>query len=235
VPVVEDAAEALGAIYKGESPGTRGRFGVFSFNGNKIITTSGGGMLVSADALAIEHARFLATQARDPAPHYQHSELGFNYRLSNLLAALGRGQLRHLAQRVAARRATFAFYAEALDGVSGLSFMPEAPNGRATRWLTAIEIDPHEFGAAAEDVRSHLERFDIEARPVWKPLHLQPLFAGARSVGGKVAEGLFARGLCLPSGSDLTDSERGRVVETLLGTPRSVRRGRAARERGAAS
>jgi pyridoxal phosphate-dependent aminotransferase EpsN len=233
VPVVEDAAEALGAVYKGESPGTRGRFGVFSFNGNKIITTSGGGMLVSPDAAAIEHVRFLATQARDPAPHYQHSLCGFNYRLSNVLAAIGRGQLRHLPQRVAARRNAFAFYAEALGGVPGISFMPEAPYGLSTRWLTAIEIDPREFGATTDDVRRHLEKANIEARPVWKPLHMQPLFAGARCAGGTVAEGLFARGLCLPSGSSLTDSERARVVETLLATPRRVRAGR--RARGAAS
>jgi dTDP-4-amino-4,6-dideoxygalactose transaminase len=221
VPLVEDAAEALGARYKGRSPGTRGRFGVFSFNGNKIITTSGGGMLVSPDPEEIERVRFLASQARDPAAHYEHSTVGFNYRMSNVLAAIGRGQLQVLAERVAARRRTFAFYADALRGVPGLSLMPEAPYGQASRWLTVIQIDPMTFGATPEDVRLNLERANIESRPVWKPMHLQPLFARSRTVGGAVAEGLFRNGLCLPSGSALTDAERTRVVETLLATART--------------
>ena len=229
VPVIEDAAEALGARYRGKSPGARGAFGAFSFNGNKIITTSGGGMLVSRDRRAIERARFLAAQARDPAPHYEHSALGFNYRLSNILAALGRAQLRRLPQRVAARRRTFALYKDALGGTPGLSFMPEAPYGASSRWLSVLQVDPDAFGATADDVRRHLEAANIEARPVWKPLHLQPLFAGCRTVGGGVAEDLFRHGLCLPSGSSLRDDERARVVETLLATPRtrSRRRGRA--------
>jgi dTDP-4-amino-4,6-dideoxygalactose transaminase len=220
VPLVEDAAEALGAGYKGRSPGTRGRFGVFSFNGNKIITTSGGGMVVSPDPEEIERIRFLASQARDPAPHYEHSTVGFNYRMSNVLAAIGRGQLQVLTDRVAARRRTFAFYAAALRHVAGLSFMPEASYGQASRWLTVIQIDPREFGATPEDVRLNLERAKIESRPVWKPMHVQPLFAQSRTVGGAVAEDLFRHGLCLPSGSALTDAERTRVVETLLATPR---------------
>ena len=225
VPLVEDAAEALGAGYRGRSPGTLGRFGAFSFNGNKIITTSGGGMLVSADGNEVERVRFLATQARDPAPYYQHSTAGFNYRMSNVLAAIGRGQLRVLPARVAARRRNFALYAEALGPVPGLRLMPEAPYGRASRWLSVVEIDPSEFGATAEDVRRHLEAGNIEARRVWKPMHLQPLFAHARRVGGAVAERLFRSGLCLPSGSSLTDAEHARVVETLLATPRTrVRR-----------
>lgn len=226
VALIEDAAEALGARYKGRSPGSRGVFGFFSFNGNKIITTSGGGMLVGADATQIEHARFLASQARDPAPHYQHSSLGFNYRLSNVLAAIGRGQLRNLHDRVTARRANFAFYREALDGVPGVSFMPEAPRSEASRWLTVLQIDAGEFGATPEEIRRHLEAANIEARPVWKPMHAQPLFAGARCVGGAVADRLFQRGLCLPSGSALDDAQRTRVVETLLDTPRSRRRAR---------
>jgi pyridoxal phosphate-dependent aminotransferase EpsN len=229
VPLVEDAAEALGARYRGRTPGTFGRFGAFSFNGNKIITTSSGGMLVSPDGAEIEHVRFLASQAREPAPYYEHKDVGFNYRMSNILAAIGRGQLRVLTERVAARRRTFAFYARALGAVPGLSFMPEAPFGQASRWLTVIQVDREAFGASAEEIRRHLERANIEARPVWKPMHLQPLFRRNRTVGGSVSERLFRRGLCLPSGSSLTDAERLRVVETLLATPRArLRRGQVA-------
>ncbi|HEY7512845.1 MAG TPA: aminotransferase class I/II-fold pyridoxal phosphate-dependent enzyme [Vicinamibacteria bacterium] len=223
VALVEDAAEALGATYRGRSPGTFGLFGAFSFNGNKIITTSGGGMLVSRNASEIEKVRFLASQARDPAPHYEHSTIGFNYRMSNVLAAIGRGQLRLLAERVTARRRNFSFYEEALGGVPGISFMPEASYGRSSRWLSVIQVDPVEFGATAEDVRLHLLRSRIESRPVWKPMHLQPLFAECRRVGGSVAEHLFHRGLCLPSGSALTERERLEVVESLLATPRARR------------
>jgi pyridoxal phosphate-dependent aminotransferase EpsN len=189
-----------------------GRFGILSFNGNKIITTSGGGALVSHDGEAIRKARFLATQARDPAPHYEHSTVGYNYRLSNILAAIGRGQLAVLEHRVAARRRNFAAYAEALSDVPGLEFMPEAAYGTSTRWLTCLTIDPEAFGADREVVRLALEADDIEARPVWKPMHAQPLFAGCRFRGNGVGSRLFERGLCLPSGSDLTDSERGRVI-----------------------
>jgi pyridoxal phosphate-dependent aminotransferase EpsN len=226
VALVEDAAEALGAEYRGRSPGTYGAFGAFSFNGNKIITTSGGGMLVSKDPGEIERVRFLATQARDPAPHYEHSTMGFNYRMSNVLAAIGRGQLRVLSARVAARRRNFALYAEALSSRPGLSFMPEAPHGSPSRWLTVILVDPRRFGATAEDVRLHLERANIESRPVWKPMHLQPLFQAARRVGGATAEHLFRHGLCLPSGSALTDDERARVIDALLETPRRAERHR---------
>jgi pyridoxal phosphate-dependent aminotransferase EpsN len=228
VPLIEDAAEALGATYRGVSPGTRGRFGAFSFNGNKIITTAGGGMLVGQDPAEIEEVRRLASQARDPAPHYEHSRLGFNYRMSNVLAAIGRGQLSVLGQRVAARRRNFAVYEKALGRVPGLSFMPEAPYGLASRWLTVVRIDPTEFGATAEDVRQHLERANVESRPVWKPMHLQPLFAKCRRVGGRVAEDLFRQGLCLPSGSALADRDRDRVIEAFLATPRKrARRGQA--------
>ncbi len=210
IPVIADAAEALGATYRGRMAGTFGLMGVFSFNGNKIITTSGGGMLVSDDAQLVERARFLATQARDPAPHYQHSVLGFNYRLSNVLAAIGRGQLRALPDRIAARRRNFEVYREMLGGLPGITFMPHASYGRPNYWLTCITIRPEAFGATREDVRRALEAENIEARPVWKPLHLQPVFAGCRARGGAVAEEIFEFGLCLPSGSSLTleDLER---------------------------
>jgi pyridoxal phosphate-dependent aminotransferase EpsN len=188
---------------------------VFSFNGNKIITTSGGGMLVSADPELVARARFLATQARDPAPHYEHSVLGHNFRLSNLLAAVGRAQLRVLGERVAARRRNFELYREALGDLPGVGFMPEAPYGRATRWLTCVVLDPEELGATREDVRLALEAEDIEARPVWKPMHLQPVFAGADVRGGEVAARIYEQGLCLPSGSSLTEGDLGRVVEVV--------------------
>jgi pyridoxal phosphate-dependent aminotransferase EpsN len=215
VALVEDAAEALGATYRGRAPGTVGQVGIYSFNGNKIITTSGGGMLVSADEALVAHARKLATQARDPAPHYEHSEVGYNYRLSNVLAAIGRGQLRLLEERVAARRRNFELYAEALGELPGLAFMPEAPWGRSTRWLTCITLDPLEFGADREAIRLALEAEDIESRPVWKPMHLQPVYRGAARVGGAVAEELFDRGLCLPSGSSLSISDLERVVAVI--------------------
>jgi pyridoxal phosphate-dependent aminotransferase EpsN len=224
VPLVEDAAESLGATYAETSPGAHGVFGAFSFNGNKIITTSGGGMLVGSDPEEMARVRFLASQARDPAPHYQHSTHGYNYRMSNVLAAIGRGQLRALPLRVAARRMVFSLYKEALHGTPGIRFMPEAPYGRCSRWLTVIQVDPEEFGATAEDIRLYLESRDIESRPVWKPMHLQPLFARARRVGGAVAEELFRRGLCLPSGSALTEGDIDRVVRALLATPRTQRR-----------
>jgi pyridoxal phosphate-dependent aminotransferase EpsN len=223
VPLVEDAAEALGATYRGRAPGVFGRAGIFSFNGNKIITTSGGGMLVSDDAHLIEHARKLATQARDPAPHYQHSEVGYNYRLSNILAAIGVAQLEVLEERVEARRRNFAFYQEALAGVPGIEWMPESPWGRHTRWLTCLTVDPAEFGASAETLRRTLESRGIEARPVWKPMHMQPVFSACDRIGGEVAADLFRRGLCLPSGSNLTDGELNRVAQAIrdvAGAPR---------------
>ena len=223
VPLLEDAAESLGASYGQTSPGTHGAFGAFSFNGNKIITTSGGGMLVGSDPEEIEKVRFLASQARDKAAHYEHSTHGYNYRMSNVLAAIGRGQLQALPLRVAARRRIFSLYEEALGGVPGITFMPEAPYGRGSRWLTVIQVDPTEFGATAEDIRLCLERHNIESRPVWKPMHLQPLFAHARRVGGAIAEKLFHRGLCLPSGSALAQGDIARVVGALLATPRSAR------------
>lgn len=220
IALIEDAAEALGATYKGRAPGTFGRAGIYSFNGNKIITTSGGGMLVSPDPALVAHARTLATQAREPAPHYEHREVGYNYRLSNVLAGIGRGQLAVLAERVAARRRNFAFYVDAVGGLPGLAFMPEAPWGTHSRWLTCLTIDPTEFGADREAVRLALEAGNIEARPVWKPMHLQPVFSAHERCGGTVAEDLFTRGLCLPSGSSLSPRDLARVAELIQRTHR---------------
>lgn len=219
VPLIQDSAEALGASYKGHKVGTQGRCAIFSFNGNKIITTSGGGMLVSSDAALIERARFLATQARDPAPHYQHSAVGYNYRLSNVLAGIGRGQLRVLPERIAARKGNFEQYKAAFEGVVGIEMMPIAPYGEPNYWLTVVVIDPMKFGRSSEEVRLALAAHNIEARPVWKPLHMQPVFAQYRVRGGRVAESIFARGLCLPSGSKLTQTEIDRICAIILNAP----------------
>ena len=220
VLIIEDAAEALGASYRGRHAGALGDLGVLSFNGNKIITTSGGGMLLSDSAQWIERARFLATQARDPAPHYQHSCIGYNYRMSNLLAAVGRGQLRVLDQRVARRRDNNAFYRQALADLPGIDFMPQAGYGQPTCWLTCITVDPTLFNATREQIRVRLEQHDIEARPVWKPMHQQPVFSDCRARLSGVADRLFDQGLCLPSGSSLTDEDRARVAELVRTTPR---------------
>jgi len=220
VPLIEDAAEALGARCNDKPAGGFGDCAIFSFNGNKIITTSGGGMLVSEDDAFVDRARHLATQARDPAPHYQHSEIGFNYRMSNVLAAIGRGQLKVLDDRVRARRANFDHYFCELSDLPGISFMPEAPYGRSTRWLTCLTVDPTRFGATREDIRLALEAVHIEARPVWKPMHLQPVFEKCRVRGGAVAERLFELGLCLPSGSNLSVEDRERVISTVKGCMR---------------
>lgn len=218
VPLIEDAAEALGATYRHKAPGSYGRAGIFSFNGNKIITTSGGGMLVSDDKTLIDHARKLATQAREPAPHYQHNEIGYNYRLSNILAGIGLGQLQALEERVQARRANFHSYQQALAHLPGIQFMPEASWGRHTRWLTVLTIDPTQANCTRETVRLALEAHNIEARPVWKPMHLQPIFAMYPAIGGSVAESLFENGLCLPSGSNLTVAERQRIIDIITAT-----------------
>jgi len=227
VPVIQDSAEAIGATYKGRKAGAQGGLGVFSFNGNKIITTSGGGMLVSDDEQLIERARFLATQARDPAPHYQHSVVGFNYRMSNVLAAIGRAQLRALPERIAARRRNLEAYRAALGTVPGIDFMPVAPHGAGNCWLTCITIDPARFGATREDVRLALEAHNIESRPVWKPLHLQPVFAGCRVRGGDFAASVFERGLCLPSGSRLSTADLERVCALILATAQRTKEGTA--------
>lgn len=215
VTPIEDAAEALGATYRGKPAGTLADVGCFSFNGNKIITTSGGGMLVTENAKWAEHVRHLATQARDPALHYQHSQVGYNYRLSNLLAAVGRGQLAVLDDRVARRRANFDFYRSALGDLPGIEFMPEASFGRATRWLTCLLIDPQLYGVSPADICTALAAEQIEARPMWKPMHQQPVFADSRMRNRSVADDLFRRGLCLPSGSSMTQSDLQRVTETL--------------------
>jgi pyridoxal phosphate-dependent aminotransferase EpsN len=215
VPVIEDAAEALGASYRGRPAGSFGNVAALSFNGNKIITTSGGGALVTDNEAWAERARFLATQARDPAPHYQHSEIGFNYRMSNVLAALGRSQLSDLERRVRIRREHNRAYREALGGLPGVGFMPEAEGHFSTFWLTCLTIDPDEAGVDREQIRLHLETLDIESRPAWKPMHLQPVFADCKSYGGDVAGRLFANGLCIPSGSTLSSDDRQRVIEGL--------------------
>jgi len=212
IPLIEDAAEALGGSYGERAAGSIGRFGIFSFNGNKMITTSGGGMLVSADGEAVARARKLASQAREPAAHYEHAELGYNYRLSNLLAAVGRAQLRQLDARVAARRRIAERYMTSLEDLPGVGWMPEAPWGRHARWLSVMTIDTEEVGVTPEEIRLALEAENIEARPVWKPMHLQPAFRGAPTFGGGVAEALFRGGLCLPSGSSLSEAEQERVV-----------------------
>lgn len=220
VPILEDAAESLGATYKGRHSGTFGRLGAFSFNGNKIITTSGGGMLVSEDAALIEKARFLATQARDPAPHYQHSEIGFNYRMSNILAGVGRGQLKVLQERVAARRAIFETYRQALSDIDALEWMPEPEWSFSSRWLTAATVR-EDAPMSADDLIRQLASEMIEARPVWKPMHLQPVFAGCEFISGSdepVSDRLFRTGICLPSGSNMTAKQIDWVITTLRRT-----------------
>ena len=220
IPVVEDAAEALGATYHGAFAGKFGAMGIFSFNGNKIITTSGGGMLVSDNEENITRARFLSQQARDSAPHYEHSHIGYNYRLSNLLAALGRGQLEHLDEKVEKKRTINKFYRNALGNLPGIEFMPEAPYGKSNCWLTVILVSPKEFGADREAVRLALEAENIESRPIWKPMHLQPVFKDCRVLGGSVSEDLFQRGLCLPSGTQMTEEDLERVVKVIKGCHR---------------
>jgi len=222
VPLIEDAAEALGATCGARRAGAFGRCAAFSFNGNKIITTSGGGMLVSDDRTVVDRARYLATQARDPAPHYEHSETGFNYRLSNLLAALGRAQLAGLADKIARRRAIRARYENELGAWRGLRFLPEAVYGQSNAWLTCLTIDTSAFGASREEVRLHLESRNIEARPVWKPMHLQPVFRHCRVRGGAVSARLFETGLCLPSGSGLSIDQQGTVIAAITETRLAV-------------
>ena len=219
IPVISDSAEALGATYKGRAAGTGAKAVVYSFNGNKIITTSGGGMLVSDDRRIIEKAKFLSQQARDPAPHYEHSTIGYNYRMSNIAAAIGRGQLRVLDARVRAKRRIFEYYRQTLSGLEGIEFMPEAPYGRSTRWLSVALVDQKVFGVDREAIRKALEAENIESRPVWKPMHLQPTFRGCPVRGGSVCEDLFHRGLCLPSGTAMTDEDLHRVVRTIRRLP----------------
>jgi len=216
IPIIADSCEALGSSYKGRSAGYGAKAAVFSFNGNKIITTSAGGMLVSDDEGLISLARYLSRQAREPLPHYEHNEIGYNYSMSNILAAIGRGQLKVLGDRVARKRHIFSYYREALEGIPGIEFMPEAPQVVSNRWLTAILITPDLFGCGREEVRLALERENIESRPVWKPMHLQPVFKNCQMYGGKVSEDLFNRGLCLPSGTSIRNAEIDRVIQVIL-------------------
>jgi dTDP-4-amino-4,6-dideoxygalactose transaminase len=225
VPLVEDAAEALGATYGQRAAGAFGRCAAFSFNGNKIITTSGGGMLVSHSRHIVDRARHLATQARDEAPHYEHSEVGFNYRLSNLLAAIGRAQLRALDDKIVRRQAIRRRYEQGLQELPGIGFPTQAPYGQSNAWLTCITVDEPAFGASAGDIREHLQSKNIEARPVWKPMHLQPAFRHCRLRGGSIAAKLFATGLCLPSGSGLSAADQASVIAAIAEVPRRVPRG----------
>lgn len=212
IPVIEDAAEALGSRYKGKACGTMGCMGILSFNGNKIITTSGGGALLSNDHDLIHKARFLATQARDNAPHYQHSHIGYNYRMSNVVAGIGRGQLEVLNLRIEQRRANNQYYHELLEGIKGITFHTETNNSFSNYWLTSIIIDPEVTGITREDLRKGLEQDNIESRPLWKPMHLQPVFSGAPAYINGFSEYAFLNGLCLPSGSNLTDDDRQRIA-----------------------
>lgn len=212
VPIVEDAAEALGSEIKGRRCGSFGKLGVLSFNGNKIITTSGGGALLSDDEALILKARFLATQARDPAPHYQHSQIGYNYRMSNVLAGIGRGQMLVLQNRLAQRRSNFEFYHDLIGGIAGVEFLMEPEGFFSNRWLTTLLVDPQKTGGITpETIRLAFEKENIESRPLWKPMHLQPVFENHPYFGGRVAETLFKKGLCLPSGSNMTEQERERI------------------------
>lgn len=217
IPVVEDAAEALGSKYNGKSLGTLGKLGIYSFNGNKIITTSGGGALVSDDEKLIERARFFATQSRDDAPHYQHTEIGYNYRMSNIVAGIGRGQMEVLDKRVAQRRANFEYYKEALKHIDEITFLEE-PDERffSNYWLTSIVVDSSKSnGITREEIRLALAKENIEARPLWKPMHMQPVFADCPAYTNGVSESLFNNGLCLPSGSNLSKDDLDRVIKEI--------------------
>ena len=218
IPVVEDAAEALGSSVEGKACGTFGQMGVLSFNGNKIITTSGGGALISNDGAAISRARYLATQARDPAPHYQHSVIGYNYRMSNICAGIGRGQMEVLPLRVQQRRAVHDFYQQELAELPGIQFLPEQTGSFSNRWLTTILVDPSKSGGISrETIRLALEADNVESRPLWKPMHLQPVFSGTPFYGDGTSEHLFENGLCLPSGSNLASAEMNRVRDLIFG------------------
>lgn len=225
IPVIEDAAEAMGSRYKGKHVGTFGEIGILSFNGNKIITTSGGGALVSDNTDYVQKARFLATQARDKAPHYQHSQIGFNYRMSNILAGIGRGQMEVLRDRITQRRENWEYYKKNLGTIKGISFNEEpSPDYFSNRWLTTILVDPELTGTTKDEIRIALEKEDIETRPLWKPMHKQPVFSGYPAYSNCVSENLFSRGLCLPSGSNMTGEDRERVVGAILKAVRPVRR-----------
>ena len=220
IPVIEDAAESLGSTYKGKHTGTRGKFGVLSFNGNKIITTSGGGALIADDIELVAKARFLATQARDPAPHYQHSVVGYNYRMSNVLAAIGRGQMTVLSDRIRRRREIFVHYQTALASLPGITFLPEPEGLFSNRWLTTILIDPQLSGTDTTGIRLALEAENIESRPLWKPLHLQPVFAPFPKYVSGLSKKCFDQGLCLPSGTALTEKDLTNICSIIQQTVR---------------
>jgi dTDP-4-amino-4,6-dideoxygalactose transaminase len=220
VALIEDAAEALGATYRGRAAGSFGVAGVLSFNGNKIVTTGGGGMLVTDDGRVASRTRYLATQAREPVGHYEHRSVGYNYRLSNLLAAIGRGQLHRLDDLIAARHETARYYRATLGDLPGLEFMPIAGYGTPNWWLTCLLVDADAFGAGPDEILAALARRNIEARPAWKPMHLQPVFSGCVMRGGAVSADLFRRGVCLPSGSALTQDDRARVVDVVRSAAR---------------
>ena len=216
IPVIEDAAEALGSKYNGKSLGSFGDFGVFSFNGNKIITTSGGGALASDNEAMIDKARFLATQARDKAPHYQHSHIGYNYRMSNVLAGIGRGQMEVLDERIQQRRANYDFYLKSFSSYQGIEFLKEPSDAYfSNRWLTTVIIDANKTGINRERLQVELEKENIETRPLWKPMHLQPVFSSYPAYLNGVSESLFNTGLCLPSGSNMTEEQKCFVVEAI--------------------
>ncbi|MFG1608592.1 DegT/DnrJ/EryC1/StrS family aminotransferase [Actinoplanes sp. NPDC049265] len=213
VPLIEDAAESLGSTYRGRPAGSFGESAVISFNGNKIMTTSGGGMLLTSSSVVADHCRHLSTQARQPVPHYEHHEIGYNYRLSNILAALGRAQLRRLDEMIARRRSLRDAYAKIFSSAAGVTMLGADPD--ANCWLTSIVVDPSESGWPASDLAAHLAEADIESRPLFKPMHLQPVFAGARGVLTGAAARLFAQGLTLPSGSVLSEPDRRRILDTI--------------------
>ena len=223
VPILEDSAEALGAVYDGKKCGSFGKVGVYSYNGNKIITTSGGGMLLSDDEAYIEKARFWSTQARDKAPWYEHTEIGYNYRMSNILAAIGRGQMLHLEERIDRRRTIYQKYKQELEKIPGVKLMPETPNCRSIQWLTAITVDKETSGKTFLDVINYLNDMNIESRPVWKPMHLQPYFKERNAKyfphgegdNASVSDRLFNTGICLPSASAMTDEEQEYVISVL--------------------
>lgn len=215
IPIIEDAAEAIGSRYRDKHPGTFGKIGTFSFNGNKIITTSGGGLLISEDKSLVDHVRKIATQAREPVVYYEHTELGYNYRMSNILAAIGLGQLSAIEDRVQRKREIYEYYRSRLEDLPGITFVSEMPYGRHTRWLSVILVDKEKFGKDPEQIRQKLEEHNIESRPLWKPMHCQPVFQGYEAVGGKVAESLFRQGLCLPSGTTLTDDQLDYIVSII--------------------
>lgn len=218
IVLIEDAAESMGASYKGKHTGTIAHLGVFSFNGNKIITTSGGGMLVGHDKEQIEQASFLATQARDPEPHYEHSRIGYNYRMSNIVAAIGKGQLKVLDERVKRKKEIFEFYKNSLRGIQGISFMPEPEFSFSNYWLTCITVDQELAGFSREDIRLSLEKDNIESRPLWKPMHIQPVFKHCPAYTNGTSDLLFKTGLCLPSGTSLSKNDLNRILNCLKTT-----------------